>query len=104
MRIGGPFGFTKGCPVMRIDGRSFGEMPKKFLPAVRSLPNGDYILGRYAEAKQTLLFDLEKDPDQLSPLHDPAVEERMIRLMVDLMKQSDAPAEQYARVGLEAYL
>lgn len=46
------------------------------------------------------LFDLETDPQQLSPLVDDALELRMIRLLVELMRETDAPAEQYVRLGL----
>ena len=38
-----------------------------------------------------------------TPIHDPVIEERMIRLMVDLMKHNDCP-EQFERLGLEQYL
>jgi len=76
-----PFGFTKGCPVMKIAGRS----------------NGWHSMDRFG----TLLFDLENDPKQERPLDDPEVEARMIALMVDLMKTNDAPAEQFERLGLQ---
>ena len=77
-----PFSFTKGCRTMKIAGRSWAT----------------------AHTFGTLLFDLENDPEQLHPIHDSAVEERMIRLMVQLMQQNDAPPEQYERLGLEAYI
>lgn len=48
----------------------------------------------------SLLFDLENDPRQETPIVDEAVERRMIGLMLDLMGQNDAPAEQYERLGL----
>ncbi len=51
-----------------------------------------------------LLFDLEKDPKQEHPVQDRETEERLSRLMTDLMKREDAPAEQYIRLGLEEYL
>lgn len=47
-----------------------------------------------------LLFDLEQDPKQLQPLHDEAVESRMIEAMKQLMEENEAPAEQYVRLGL----
>ena len=77
-----PFSFTKGCRVMKIAGRSWAS----------------------AHQFGTLLFDLTTDPDQTQPIQDAAVEERMTRLMVQLMQQNDAPAEQYKRLGLEAYI
>ena len=51
-----------------------------------------------------LLFDLEKDPKQEHPVQDRETEERLSRLMTDLMKRESAPAEQYIRLGLEEYL
>jgi hypothetical protein len=77
-----PFSFTKGCRVMRIAGRPWAS---------------HHEFG-------TLLWDVEADPRQRQPLNDPAIEERMIRLMVQLLQQNDAPLEQYARLGLEAYV
>ena len=52
----------------------------------------------------TLLFDLATDPQQEQPVHDTAIEEYMIGLLVALMKANDAPPEQYVRLGLEAYV
>lgn len=49
----------------------------------------------------TLLYDLEKDPDQRQPLMDAQVEELMIDYTVNLMKENDAPIEQYERLGLK---
>ncbi len=104
MQIAGPFSFTKECPVMKIQGRAFGSMPERVMQMVRSMQNGEYVITKYNESQKTMLFDLTRDPGQLTPLDDPAVEERMIRLMVNLMKENDAPAEQYVRMGLEKYL
>ena len=49
-----------------------------------------------------MLFDLEKDSQQLEPVQDPAAEQRMIRLMSSLMRENDSPPEQFERLGLEA--
>ncbi len=48
-----------------------------------------------------LLFDLRDDPQQLHHIHDEAIEARMINLLIRLMKENDAPAEQYRRLGLD---
>jgi arylsulfatase A-like enzyme len=74
-----PFPFTKGCRTLRIAGRPWAV-------------DRDVL--------KTMLFDLQTDPGQLQPLQDAAVEQRMIRLLVRLMAENDAPAEQYARLGL----
>jgi arylsulfatase A-like enzyme len=74
-----PFSFTKGCPCLKLRAR----------PWMNPHPYG------------TLLFDLAADPDQLAPIVEVQAEARMARLMTELMAAHDAPAEQYARLGLE---
>ena len=78
------FGFTKGTPVMKLcaEEDETGDTAMK------------YSLG-------TVLYDLEKDPGQMHPVEDPKVEERMIRNMIRLMKENEAPVEQYVRLGLD---
>lgn len=76
-----PFKFTKGCPVMRI--------------------NAGGWKGLNLSEFGTMLFDLENDPYQQNPIHDEQVEKRMIDYMVQLMKENDAPPEQYERLGLD---
>ena len=78
--LAGPFPFTKGCRLVRfpVDGKWIG-----------------------AHDHGTLLFDLEKDPQQEKPLSDPGVEKRMVAHMVRLMKENDAPPEQFERLGVE---
>ena len=78
IELAGPFPFTKGCQVMKIPSRG-GNGQAQF-------PN--------------MLFDLQEDPGQTSPMEDPQIEARMAALMARLMKESDAPAEQYERLGL----
>ncbi|WP_301177423.1 sulfatase-like hydrolase/transferase [Actinomadura geliboluensis] len=75
-----PFSFTKGVAPLRLPGFSYTD-PHAF---------------------GTLLYDLEADPEQLSPLIDDDLELRMAGLMVDLMRANDAPPEQYERLGLPA--
>jgi arylsulfatase A-like enzyme len=76
-----PFSFTKGCPVMKIPGR------------------GSHVRGTL-HAMGNLLYDLESDPGQEHPLADADVEARMVDLLIRLMQENDAPAEQYERLGL----
>ena len=84
------FSFTKGMPVWRIRGgygiSSLGFPPKALMEF------------------GTLLYDLETDPSQEHPIQDEEIEERMQRNMVRLMRENDAPKEQYVRLGLEQYL
>ena len=74
-----PFAFTKGCPVMKIPARGGA-------------------LHRFGH----LLYDQVVDPQQAHPLEDPALEAQMIDLLVALMKASEAPPEQFERLGLSA--
>ena len=48
----------------------------------------------------TLLFDLEKDPDEEPSIVDEEVGRLMQRLMLDWMRWNAAPPEQYERLGL----
>lgn len=84
------FSFTKGCPLLKIKG-GYGIRTLNFPPKV---------LMEFG----TLLYDLQEDPDQENPIQDAQIEERMICAMVKLMKENDAPEEQYKRLGLEAYV
>lgn len=82
MELAGPFTFTKGCQVLKV--HSYGIPELDFNP---------YEFG-------SLLFDLESDPGQNTPIDDPELEKRMINLLLELMEESDAPADQYERLGL----
>lgn len=75
-----PFSFTKGCPVMQIKGKPWAT-PVPF---------------------ETSLYNLEKDPYQQTPLDDSEIETRMIGHLIDLMKENDAPADQFERLNLES--
>ncbi len=77
--IAEPFSFTKGCRTMKIAAKAWGGMTSPF---------------------ETLLFDIEHDPGQNNPINNPEVEKRMIDKMIELMKENDAPQEQYKRLGL----
>ena len=74
-----PFDFTKDCPTMKI-------------PAARNPLRVPFF--------DTLLFDTAADPGQLTPIEDDAVEQEMTDKLVDLMRENDAPSEQYIRLGL----
>ncbi|MEV2265143.1 sulfatase [Nonomuraea africana] len=78
LELAEPFGFTKGVRTLRMPGRTF------FNP----------------HRHGTLLFDLETDPEQRTPIVDDAVELRMARLLVELMRANEAPPSQYERLGL----
>lgn len=75
-----PLPFTKGCQVMRFGAhaQSFDDVPF-----------------------QHELYDLAADPGQESLLDDAEVETKMVEHLQRLMKETDAPEEQYVRLGLE---
>ncbi|NQT18358.1 MAG: sulfatase [Planctomycetes bacterium] len=75
-----PFEFTKGVRTMKVKGHGWADVH----------PFG------------TMLFDLENDPGQEQPIDDPEIEKMMIAHTVRLMKENDAPAEQFERLGLAA--
>lgn len=86
--IAGPFGFTKGCPLLKI-------------PTVPKFPGiGRYLEPGFFQDTDTVLYDLERDPGQMYPIRDPEVEARLTDLMVSLMKDTEAPPEAYVRLGL----
>ena len=79
IRLQDPFAFTKGCRTMKIGARAW----------INPHPFG------------TLLFDLKKDPRQAHPLNDPRAEGMMIGHLVRLMKENEAPPEQFERLQLD---
>jgi arylsulfatase A-like enzyme len=81
LELAAAFDFTKGCRTMKIPGHgSLGSI-------------NPFMWG-------TLLFDLERDPNQESPIVDHPVEARMLELLLDGLRRNDAPPEQYTRLGL----
>ena len=73
-----PFGFTKGVRPLRMTGRS--------------------AINPYAYG--TLMFDLESDPQQENPIADDERELHLIGIMVRLLRDNEAPASQFRRLGL----
>ena len=78
IQLAEPFAFTKGCRLMKISGS-----PWQF--------NHPY---------ETMLFDLDNDHGQNNPIQDPVIEARMITQMRQMMKENDAPPEQFDRLGI----
>jgi hypothetical protein len=83
-----PLPFSKGAPLLRV-------------PVIARSPMFDnYGPGALLES-ETRLYDLASDPGQEKPLEDAEIEERMARLMRELMIANEAPPEAFARLGLE---
>jgi arylsulfatase A-like enzyme len=74
-----PFPFTKDMPLMRFDAPT---------------PSAAF---RYGD----LLFDISADPGQNHPIRDnPALERAMREKLIALMRENNAPPEQFTRLGL----
>ncbi|MEX0654546.1 MAG: sulfatase [Phycisphaeraceae bacterium] len=78
-----PFTFTKGERTLRL-GRAGSNKPKV----------------KASAADDHLLFDLDADPQQQTPLRDDAVHQRLLEQAAALMHACDAPPEQYIRLGI----
>lgn len=84
------FRFTDGVPVLK-------------LPARRNAadqPCGHAGQGFYRET-ETVLYDLEQDPGQQTPIDDPAVVARLEGHMLDILTRNEAPPEAFTRLGLK---
>ncbi len=79
MELAEAFNFTKGCKLIRTNSRYRYVNP--------------YIFG-------SLLFDLQIDPYQENPIVDSKIEKKMIKAMVEEMKNNDSPIEQFERLGI----
>lgn len=85
LSLAGPFSFTKDCKLIKVPGRPQNQ--------------ADTTKYRF----ETELFDLDNDYGQLQPIEDAMVEQRMIKNLIRLMEENDAPPEQYERLGLRTY-
>ena len=79
IQLSEPFRFTKGCRLLKIE--------------TKPSPLNKYRYGNK-------LFDLEKDPGQLTPIDDIETEVRLTNSMREMMRENDAPDEQYDRLGV----
>jgi arylsulfatase A-like enzyme len=75
--------------------------PLAFTKGVRPLkiPAGKFW-GKHPDLRKNLLYDLESDPGQQSPIDDAKIEARMIEHLRSIMTEHDAPPEQYERLGI----
>jgi len=84
------FRFTQGAPVLKVPGRRNADGQ-----SVGHIGQG----GGYEDTR-TVLYDLESDPGQRTPMSNPAIEQRLLHSMRTLMIQNEAPPEAFARLGL----
>lgn len=78
IKLAEPFNFTQGCRTMKIE-------VKKTIPSV---------------LLNSKLFNVANDPKQLQEIKDLEVEVRLTNAMVKMMKENEAPLEQFKRMGL----
>ncbi|MEE2657875.1 MAG: sulfatase-like hydrolase/transferase [Candidatus Latescibacterota bacterium] len=79
-----PFSFTEGMHPLRIPAKGNISQP------VGTNDAGD------------LLYDLQADPEQTSPIDNETVRDRLASRMTELMLDCDAPPDQFERMGLSA--
>ena len=84
IEIIGPLPYSKGCKLMKIKNQS-------------RLKNATFCNSFQYGNK---LFNLENDPNQINALDEPLIEARFLNALIEKMKESDAPSEQYERLGL----
>lgn len=106
MELSEPFSFTKGVRLMKIPDRFYlgGNVPMTNRAAFakeHGAPLGVLPHQKTPPSWETVLYDLEKDPYETTPIQNPEVEAELRLAMVRLMLENDAPAEQYTRMGLE---
>lgn len=102
-----PFGFTKDCPLLKIEKVS-GISQSGFSDLL--MGGGDRQAARYIDNNSLTnaanfgdkLFDLKADPKQEYELDDAAIELRMADILINAMKENDAPPEQFLRIGFPA--
>jgi arylsulfatase A-like enzyme len=81
IQLAEPFGFTKGCRTMKIANPPIAANAMQF---------------------GTKLFNVKNDPGELHELDDLEVEVRFINALSRMMKENEAPSEQFERMGIPA--
>ena len=87
MELVAPFEFSKGVSLLKIKARDDSKR----------VPNHD---SDGFEDAETRLYDLTSDPGEQQALRDEAVETRLLRSAVTMMREHEAPAEMFRRFEL----
>jgi hypothetical protein len=82
-----PFAWTKGVPLLRVAHRSKSGQKTH-----------SYHFPEAMEDTTTVLYDLETDPGQETPIHAPEVQARLRDALFRIMAENDAPAEVVRRM------
>jgi arylsulfatase A-like enzyme len=82
LSLGEPFSFTQGIPPLKI-------------------PATDWPFShQHPDRNRTLLFDLDTDPGQKTPIYDPETEKQMTEALKHHLIKEDAPNDQWMRLGV----
>ncbi len=93
-------------------GRYYGEEYADVMEMGRYLPYTNYpvyrippiqeadYMGRLGDIMETVLFDTKEDPRQNHPVKNKELEKRMCEMLIEGMKEAEAPEEQFERLGL----
>lgn len=79
IQLAEPFNFTKGCRTMKIAAGTGFINPVQF---------------------GSKLYNIKNDPEELQEIEGLEVEVRLTNAMAKMMRENDAPAEQYGRMGI----
>jgi hypothetical protein len=82
-----PFDWTKGVPLLRIAHKSKA-----------GTKTHSYHFPEMMRDTTTVLYDLESDPGQTTPVDDAEVRKRLKDELFGLMTANDAPEEAFARM------
>ena len=75
------------------------------VPQLRSPLRGVQPVGHFSQGggfddTNTVLYDLETDPDQKTPIYDKKIEKIFSKSLYNLMKENEAPSEAFRRLGI----
>jgi hypothetical protein len=85
--LAGPFDFTKGVQLLRVPHKSKADTKTH-----------SYHFPEAMEDTETVIYDLEKDPGQTTPITDQKIISKFNDALFILMKENDAPAEAIKRM------
>jgi len=80
--------FSRDTPVLRV-------------PATPKSPFYNHQGPGVQHDTKSALYDLREDPDQVTPLDDPLLEQRMRDIAIFEMKRQSAPPEYFERLNLQ---
>ena len=83
-------------PLYRIDWAKQNAVMSAMMAKMGMAPDPDL--------KESKLFNIDTDNDQLHPITDPELETKFCRALVQTLRDHQAPEEQITRLALEEYI